>query len=288
MTPVLLLVLHAVVVAVAAPSLAGLRARAEARWRGVEGPDLAQPGRDILRLWRKTSLLPGGASVLFAAAPVFALATAVAAVLLVPSFALGSAAAPAADLLVVGALLAASRGVLLLASWDSGSGLAVNTAAGTMEARLGAAPVLLLVGLAAALLCGSTNLEAAATAVRDGGPGARIAGVLAGLALLTLGAERDGDPGPWSGRLRALVTLSLPLRNLASLGLAATLGCPFGLPTAPEAGPVTWFVGLACWGLKLGVLGLGASAVGAPRLALPAGALLALMAVLVASLQGTA
>lgn len=280
----LALPLHAALVAVAALMLAGLRARAAARWRGVEGPALAQPWHDLVRLWRKHSVLPAGAPALFAAAPLVSLALAGVAALLVPSFTLGMATAPAADLVLLGALLAASRAVLLLAAWDAGAALAVQAAGRTLAARLGLAPVLLLAGLAALLLCGSTNLDAAVLAVRDGGTGARFAGLLAGAALFALALLPQTDPGPWSGRLRGLAVLSGHLRDLVALAVVAAVGCPFGLAAGPEA----WPVGLACWVLKLGVLGLLATAIGTPRHALRAAALLALMAVVVAGTQGAA
>lgn len=297
LAPILALVLHAVLLAVAVPVLSGLRAQAAARWRGAEGPALDQALHDLVRLWRKGTVLPAGASFLFAAAPILSLALAATAAVLVPSFALGLATAPVADLVVAGVLLAASRGVLLAAAWDAGTALAVHEAKRTLVSRIGAAPVLLLAGFAVLALCGSTNLEAAAAAVRDGGPGVRLAGVLAGAALFT--AALDGPApgggswgasswggGPWSGRLRALAVLAGDVRALAALNLAAAIGCPFGLSAAPEG----WLVGLACWALKLGVLGLLATAIGplVGRLALPAASVLALMAAVAAGLQGTA
>ena len=287
MIPLLALGLHAVRLAGAVPVLVGLRTRAAARWRGAEGPALDQALHDLLRLWRKGTVLPAGASFLFAAAPILSLAFAVVAAILVPSFALGLATAPVADLVVAGTLLAASRGVLLVAAWDAGTALAVHGATRSLASRLGAAPVLLLSGFAVLALSGSSNIEAAAAAIRDGGTGVRVAGMLAGAALFAAALDGAGPGGgAWSGRLRALAVLAGDVRALAALNLAAAVGCPFGLSAASDG----WVGGGACWMLKLGALGLLATALGPPvgRLALPAAAVLALMAAVVAGLQGAA
>ena len=101
MIGVLTLALHAALVLAAAPLLAGLRALVRARLLGRAGPDVLQPCRDLARLLRKHPVLPDTTSWLFTAVPFVCLAVAVTAALLVPSFALGMATAPLADLISI-------------------------------------------------------------------------------------------------------------------------------------------------------------------------------------------
>lgn len=283
----LALLLHAGLGLAAAPALESLMRRAGASWRGEAPPPVAQPWRDLVRLWRKTASVPTGASFVLAAGPVGAAACAVAAFLLVPSFTLGMAQAAGSDLVVVVGLLAASRAALALAAHDSGWAVQAQAGASAMAARLGAAPVLLVVAMALVLLSGGTNLDAAAAAVRDGGAGAHAVGLLAGAALLgVMAAERD-VPFHLPGRLGALDQAAAQLRLVTGLALAAAVALPFG--TAPAgSGALAWLAGAACWALKLGVLALLAAALRGWRLVLPAAALLALVAVAVASVQGRA
>lgn len=279
----LMLALQAALMAGMALLLAVLSGNGRAR-RPALGPAMAQVRHDLVRLWRKGRVVPAGASFLFAAAPVVAVALAAVAALLVPSFASGLGVSPAADLLLVAMLLAVSRAVLALAAWDAGSARLVQAGAEGLLARLGAVPVLLLVAMSLALLSGGTNLDAALAAIRDGGPGARLSGALAGAAVFAALLGPAAGIEPWSGRLRALAMLAGHLRSTAALSVGAAIGLPFGVAAA-GAGPEAWGVGIACWLLKLGTLGLLAAAIGPQRLALPVAALLAGMAVVAAGLQ---
>lgn len=289
---VLTLLLHAALVLAAAPVLAGLLGLARARLLGRSGPPVLQPWRDLVRLARKQPVLAEDASWLFAALPGVCVAATLAAALLVPSFALGMATAPLADLLVIAGLLALARCALALAGLDTG------TAAGGMGASRAtlfaahAEPVLLLVFLLLALLAGTTNLDAVAAALREGGQGLRLP---LGLALLATCAVALAGTGAqdtlaleYSGRHLALVEYAAALRLLLWLSLIAAMFLPFGLAPA-GAGPVAWIVGLLAWagklgGLCAGLLLLEAGAAGlrvldVPRL-LGAALLLALLAAL--------
>jgi formate hydrogenlyase subunit 4 len=272
MTPWLLLLLHAALVALAAPTLAGLL-------RGTP----AQPWRDLIRLARKPGIRPAAASFVFAAAPPLSLGAAAAAALLVPSFSLGMATAPAADLVVVAGLLALSRLAPALAAFDAS---ATQTFATTQitAARIAGEPVLLLAALATVLMSGGTNLEAAA--LRDGLPGLRLPGLLAGFALLAVVAAEPRSPAIFSGRPLALMTAATHLRLVAGLSLVMAVGLPFGL-APPAAGLEAWLVGAACWALKLGVLAALAAVLAPHRVLMPAAALLALIAAVILGAQAT-
>lgn len=285
--PALLLVLHAALVAVAAPVLDGWMRQAAARWRGEAGPPWDQSWRDLVRLWRKPAMAPAGASFVFAGAPAVALGAAVVAALLVPGFSLGMATAGAADLVVVAGLLGLSRAVVALAAYDVGSTPVVFAGARVMAARVPAEPVLLLVALAALLLSGGTNVDAVAAAVRDGGPGLRAAAVLVGVALMGLAAHEGGVPPGFGGRQQAMLMAAGQVRRVVLLALVLAVGAPFGM-AGVGAGVAAWVVGVACWVLKMGVLGAVLAGLGPHRALLAAAALLALIAAVLLAVQGSA
>lgn len=283
----LALLLHAALLVAAAPALDALMRRVAASWRGESVPPFAQPWRDLVRLWRKSVPLPGAATYVFRAAPAAALGAASVAALLVPSFTLGLSGGDVADFVVVAGLLMASRAAQALGGHDAGWAAAAQEGAAALAARLGMAPVLLVLGMALVLLSGGTNLVAAAAAVRDGGPAAHVAGLLAGMAALAVAAAEWGAPAGGAGRLGATSLLAAQMRLLAGLGVAAALALPFGV--APEGGgALTLLFGAVCWVGKLACLGVLAAALRGWRFLLPAAALLAVAAVAVASVQGRA
>ncbi len=142
--------------------------RLKARLLGRVGPPLLQPWRDLLRLLRKQPVMAENASWLFAAAPAGCLAAIAAAAALVPSFALGMASAPLADLLVIAGLLALARCILALAAMDVGTAFGGIGASREMTFAVFAEPALLLVIFTLALLAGTTNLDVIAACLREG------------------------------------------------------------------------------------------------------------------------
>lgn len=282
------LLLHVLLVTAAVPVLAILQHLVETRIQNRPSP-VTQPWRDLARLWAKDAPVPQGATALFAAGPPAAAAAAALALVLVPSFSLGTSAGQAADLVLLLVLLAVPRGALLLATLDGGTAPGLAPAS---LARLGVWPVAALVAMAALLLSGSTNLAAAATTVRDGGSSARLAGLLAGAAVfaMTVAQPALADRG-FAGRHRALVHVAGWTHQVAMLSVAAALAMPFAL-AAPGAGPDAWAVGAAAWVLKISVLTALAAALGTrPALApvlLPVAAILAVMAVVLSGAPGPA
>src|SRR4029077_14034006 len=80
-----------------------------------------QPYRDLLKLTRKEAVVAENASWLFRAAPYLIFATTWVAAALVPTFATGLAPGPAADIIVIVALLGTARFLLALAGLDVGT-----------------------------------------------------------------------------------------------------------------------------------------------------------------------
>jgi formate hydrogenlyase subunit 4 len=257
--------LHALLMAAAALGLAGLLPWLRAQLAGYRGPSLLQTWYDWRRLLRKDPVVAEAVSPLFTAAPVIALAASVAAALLVPSFTLGMATAPMADLLVIGGLLALARAVLILAAFDTGT-TAIGLA-GLRSLRLGALaePALMLIMLTVALLTGSTNLDFAAGALRDTAFSFRVPLALAICALAILALAADTDDGAvaadYTGWHLAAIEAAMALRRLVWLSLIACLVLPGGL--APTGSwPLAWLLGAGAWLVKLAVLGTGLAVVG--------------------------
>ena len=285
------LVVQAVLAVALAPTLDGFLRQVGARLRNEAAPPWQQSWRDLGRLWRKPGLMPSGAWFVFAAAPAVAMGAAGAAVLLTPGFTAGLGTAGGAELVVVAGLLTLSRVVPALAAYDAGA-LASYGAREVVGARVSTEPVLMLGILAAALVAGGNGLGAAP--VREGFA-ALLPGALAGLALLGWaghdGSVHDGT-AIFSGRDLALVTAAGQLRRVTALSLAAAVGLPFGMASA-GAGVEGWVVGVCCWVLKMGGLGVIVGVVERPgmgphRIVLQGAALLAMIAAVIVGVQGRA
>ena len=268
------LLLHLALMFAAAPVVVGAVRLLKARLLGRAGPPLLQPWRDLRRLLRKQRVVAENASPLFRWAPVVHLASVVAVAALIPSFSLGMATAGASDLLVVAGLLGLGRGVLGLAAMDVGTGFGGLGASRAMLFAVFAEPALLLVFLVFALLLGTTNLDAIAGGLRDGGVGVQASLLLALGALLVVGLVENGrfpadNPAThleltmvheamlleYSGPSLALLDFAAALRLLCWMSLAAALFAPFGAASA--AAPLLWPLGLAAWAGKIGMLAAG-------------------------------
>jgi formate hydrogenlyase subunit 4 len=251
--------LHLGLVVAAAPTILGLLRWVEARLAGRPGADPWQPWRELARLIRKQPVLAENASSLFLAAPAVCLAATLIAAALVPSFTLGMALGPIADLLVIGGLLAVARASLALAALDAGTGAAGLAAA--RGARLGclAEPALFLVILALGWLGGTTNADLLAGLQQEGTLQPPAASALAAVALALLAIATSGD-GPsrteFSATDLAILEFSDALRLIVWFDLLAAMFLPLGI-AAPDAGLLAWVAGLIAWLAKLGVLALG-------------------------------
>jgi formate hydrogenlyase subunit 4 len=214
-------------------------------------------------------VLAENASVVFRTAPLASFAATAAAAALVPSFALGMATAPVADLLVIAGLLTIARVALALAAMDVGTAFGGIGASREMTFAAFAEPALLLVFLTLMLLAGSTNLDLIAGLLRDGSLGLRVS---LGLALaatmavavaetgripvdnpsshLELGMVHEAMVLEYSGGDLALIEATAALRLLLWFTLIAAIFIPFGI--APDgAGPVAWVIGLVAWAAKM-------------------------------------
>ena len=261
----LALLLHGPLMAGAALVLAALGPWAVARSEWRAGPPLLQTWHEWRRLLRKRPLRPESASPFFAAAPIASLAILTVVALLVPSFTLGMATAPASDLVLIAGLLAASRVVLVLAALDDGSATGSVAAFGTLRAGALAEPALLLGALILVLLTSTANLNFALAAVRElSQTSVSLVLLMGGLAAMTLAAEAQADetPGCFSGWQLAAAEAGLALRRVIWLSLLAALLFPGSLaPAGFDA--IAWTLAIFVWAAKLLVLGAASALAGA-------------------------
>lgn len=249
------LLLHAALVFAAAPCVAGLLRWIEARLAGRPGPPVRQPWIDLARLLRKRPVLAENVSPIFRLAPIGCLAATSTAAVLVPSFTLGMASAPLADLLAIAGFLALARGILALAALDAGTGPAGLAAGQAMAVATMAEPALLLVIFTLALLAGSLNVDLVAGLQLEGMLQPSTASTLTAAALTGLAFADAADPPvpldlEFGGADLALVQAARALRLVVWLNLIGALFLPIGM-AQPEVGPVGWMVGLAAWLVRL-------------------------------------
>jgi formate hydrogenlyase subunit 4 len=254
--------LHIALMLVVAPVAVGLQRWTEATLAGRTGLDPWQSWRDLARLARKQPVLAENASPLFRTTPLACVAATAVAAALVPSFTLGMAFAPLADLLVLGGLLAVSRVALALAALDAGTATGGLAAARTASLACLAEPALFLAILAIGLMGGTTNLDLLIGQQHQGMLQPPAAAALAAGALVALGvasSDPAGQTGEFSGGDLALVELAEALRMLVWFDLIGALFLPLGM-AEQGAGPLAWVIGLVVWGVKLAVLVAGLAA----------------------------
>jgi formate hydrogenlyase subunit 4 len=294
----LALLLHAVLVLGLAPLLAGVMAKVQARLLGRAGRPWLSPYHDLVRTLRKQPVAAEGTTVIARAAPAIVLAAVIAAALLVPSFTLGMATAPLADLLAVLGLLALARAALLLGALDLGTPFGGLGAARTAMPAALAVPAVVAIAYALTLLTGSSNVDRALAVLREAPTAARVpaaialGGIVAALGLVALALTGRRAPGDddallleYSGADLALLDYAGSLQLLVWLSLIGALALP--VPLSGGGAPLrAWGIGLLGWAAKTVLLGAGLAAYDTTAARLAAGRVPVLLgaAVVLASL----
>ncbi|WP_323990476.1 hypothetical protein [Nguyenibacter sp. L1] len=305
----LLLALHLALMLALAPLLRGAIDAGAARLGGAAPPPVLLRWRLILAQARRQGLRAAGGDL----PPGLALAAALAACALVPSFALGLPSAGLSDLLALVTLLGAARLAALLPGLAAGVAASGRQAVGGIVALALAQTVFPLLLAVAMLATGSTTLDAMLTRLHDPElAGSRTPLVLAALSLLLAGSDAPApgsppfglspnpgpNPGPnpapdppadAGGRDRAALDLASDLSLLAWLTLAGDLAWPAalalpgevlgGVPAALPGAILAW---LARTALLAGALVAARALVLAPDRAARARLLLALLLALLA------
>jgi formate hydrogenlyase subunit 4 len=295
-------IMHIVLMLAAAPTVAGALDWLDARLSGRTGPPVLLPWRDLVRWSRKTPIAVESVSVVSRLAPALGLGATLSAAALVPSFTLGMALAPLADVLVIVSLLALARMASGLAALDAGAPLPALAAQDASARAVLAEPALMLSVVSLALIGGNLNLDLIIGQQREGLllPAAASAVALTAMLALVF-AEASGIDGGLeqmaSGTDMVISRMTFWLRRLVWIDLIGGLFLPVGMAAADSL-PLAWLIGLVSWAVKLAAFILGLSAIQTllgrvPRRSLPdligIAALLALLAtIMVLASTGTA
>jgi formate hydrogenlyase subunit 4 len=257
--------LHVGLMIAAAPTVAGVMDWLDARLSGRSGPPILLPWRDLLRLSRKTPMTIESVSAASRLTPALALGATLSAAALVPSFTLGMALSPLADMLVIVSLLTVARVAGGLAALDSGAALP-GLAAQTASARaVLAEPALMLAVVTLALMGGRLNLDLIVGQQREGLllPAAASAVVMTAMLALVFAeasVPADGLDEMASGTALAITRMTVWLRRVVWIDLIGGLFLPIGMATI-TGGAEAWLIGLAAWAIKLAAFILGLSAI---------------------------
>jgi len=266
-------VAQALLVVAVAPVLVGVMRRVRARLEGRVGPGLAQPWRDVRKLFAKQRIVPGNASWVFAAAPLMLVGTAAVVAAIVPFLTTRSALDQAGDLFAVVYLLLLGTVFLALAGLDPGTAFGGMGASRAMTVTAVAEPTILVAVFALSVGAGSSHLGAIVTAtLADPGGVASPQSVFAfgALAVVTLAeAGRLPVDNPsthleltmiheamvleYAGPDLALVELAGHMRLVIFLTLLANLFVPWGIATTTD--PIDLLGAAAATLAKITVLG---------------------------------
>jgi formate hydrogenlyase subunit 4 len=252
--------LQVLTIALGAPWVTGVIAKAEARLQGRRGPRVLQPYYDLYKLCRKEALAPERASWFFLAAPAIAVAAYLTIPLLIPVLTTyGLQLGYMGDILGGGFLLALASFVVATAALETGSPYAQL---GSSRAKTFSAitePVVLFVVFTVALLTGTDLPYAlAATVKSSAGQVIRPAHLLASAALFMVilhetgripvethtgtnefGMIEEARSFEHSGPYFALLTWGSELKQFVLFTiLADVFVVPWGLASDQQAGAV--------------------------------------------------
>lgn len=260
---VLLGVLQVAGTLLVAPLLFGVTRRVKARLQYRRGPSLLQPYRDLAKWWRKESVESEAASALTAAAPPIALASIVAATLLVPMVGLRPPLDGSGDVVVVVGLLALARFVLALAALDPGSAFGGMASSREVAIATLVEPALLLALAGAAVVAGTTDVGGIAGHAQAAGtswysPALLLAAAAFGIvAVAETGHEPVDNPDTHleltmihegmlleaSGPRLAILMYTAQLKLVLVAGLFGAIFLPAGLAATPT--PIVIGIALA-------------------------------------------
>ena len=234
-----------------APLFTGFVRKIKARLLRRQGPPLAQPYRDLLRLLRKEVVLAENASWLFRVAPYLIFATTWVAAALVPTFATGLLFSWSADLIAIVALLGSARFLLALAGLDVGTSFGgIGSSREVMIASL-AEPAMLMIVFTLALLAGSTQLSTVAQYMQGSDVGIQVSLAMALVALVVVALAENArvpvdNPAThleltmvheamvleYSGRHLAVIEAAASLKLVLYVSLIACVFAPWGMAAA--------------------------------------------------------
>jgi len=268
----LLILIQTLLYLLGAPLLVAWIRRVKARLQNRRGAALAQPWRDLRKLFAKEALVAHTASPVFRAAPYIVFASTLLACLVIPLLAVHLPGAAAADLIVLVGLLALGRFFLALAGMDVGTAFGGMGASREMLISALAEPAMLLAVFTLAMTAHSTNLTSVVQHQLDAGLVLRPSYLFALLALVLVAVAETGripvdNPAThleltmvheamileYSGRHLALMEWAAQLKLMLYGALLVNVFLPWGIAT--ELTPAALGLALLAMVLKLALLG---------------------------------
>jgi formate hydrogenlyase subunit 4 len=270
---VVVMLVQVAAVVLATPFVIGGMRQVRARAEGRAGGGIAQPWRDLRKLFGKQQVTPVGTTFVYLAAPAVVAGTALLIAAAVPLIYTGSPLDPVADLFAVVGLLLLGTVALALAGLDTGTAFGGMGASRELTVSALVEPTILVAVFALSVPARSANLGAIVASV-DHDPGQIVSpsGVLAFAALAIVIIAETGrlpvdNPSThleltmmheamvleYAGPRLALVEWASGLRLTVLLGLLANLFLPWGI-AGPDAGFGAVAVGLLAVLVKVAIL----------------------------------
>ena len=267
-------VLQPVLIVSFSPVLLGVMRQVRAHLEGRAGAGIAQPWRDLRKLFGKEAITPRGTTEVFRIAPLVLIGTTAVVAVVAPFVTTDSALGSVADLFAVVALLALGTVALALAGLDTATAFGGMGASREMTIIALVEPTLLVAIFALSVRVGSTNLaDIVSSTLRDPARTISPVSLLAAVALVVVVVAETGrlpvdNPSThleltmvheamvleYAGPDLALVELASAMRLTVFLGLLANLFLPWGIAT--ELTPGALVVGVVALMVKVGLLGM--------------------------------
>jgi formate hydrogenlyase subunit 4 len=266
--------IHAALVFAGAPLVMGVINKCRARLFGRRGAPILQPYVMLLKLIRKTTIVPDTATDFYPAWPYVAFASTAVAALLVPGFCAGLLTRDMSDFITLIGLLAAARAAVMLAGLETGFGFGGAGAGRDALFGIFSEAALLVVILTFVLIAHSPTIDGVASDFRYGHVGIQVSlGFALASAVVVALTETGRIPADnpaghlelamvheamlleYSGKNLALFEYAAMLRVMIWMSLIGTIFCPFGLANA--ANILSWPGGLILWVAKLAAMSAG-------------------------------
>ncbi len=271
MKSILIQIIQALLMVMLAPLAAGFVATLKARLQNRRGAGIAQPWRNLVKLFSKEVVLAEQASWLFRFAPYVVFTATVTAATVVPSLLVDTPLSRTADVIALVALLALARFFLALAAMDIGTAFGGMGASREMTFSALAEPAMLMSIFVLSLGAHSTNLTTmihhtltAPLLIQPSIAFALVAMVMVAIAEsgripidnptthLELTMIHEAMLLEYSGRHLALMEWASMVKLLLFATLIIDLFFPWGVAVAATAGAIA--LAITAWLLKLALL----------------------------------
>jgi len=256
-----------------APLLLGWIKRVKCHMQNRAAPPVLQPYRDLIKLFRKQTVIADRASWIFRSTPYIVFGTTVLSAAIVPLVAVDLPTAAIADVIVLVGFFALARFFTALAGMDIGTAFGGMGSSREMMIGALAEPVMLMAVFTLAMSASTTNLSEAVTYTLKSGLVLRSSFIFAALGLMMVAVAEAGrvpvdNPSThleltmiheamileYSGRHLALIEWAGFLKLMIYMVLISNIFFPWGIATELTAEALA--IGVVAITAKLALLGV--------------------------------